>query len=291
MLFFRKKTWDFMENKGWLALDIDGTLTERAYEIPPNIISYLKKRYFEGWNLIILTGRSLPFALSTVANIDFPFILSTQNGATAWQMPKKEMIFELFFEKDAFKKIDEEVNKQLALIIYGDDGKIYCKKNGKYEDYFNNLSTLSNQLKMVFEDFEKDLLPLRAPLIKIVGREKEVVKAGLDLEKKELGEAPIIKDPFHKDFHLLLLTKKGVSKGLCIKKIVSLYGGGRVIAAGNDNNDLSMFNHADIKIAIKGSPEALLAKADIIAPPCETFGIIEGIDRAMERIVSYTGRV
>jgi Cof subfamily protein (haloacid dehalogenase superfamily) len=274
-----------MENKGWLALDIDGTLTHQAYSIPPNVTFYLKKRFLEGWKLIVLTGRAFPFAISTVAEIDFPYILSTQNGASAWHMPIKEIIFEHFFEKETFKKIDREVkSSNLALIIYGDDQKFYCKKNEKYKDYFNSLVTLSTQEKIMFEDYEKELLPDRAPLIKIVGSEKEVAHLAFNLEKKGIGEAPIIKDPFHKDIYLLLLTKKGVSKGSSIKKIVSTYGRGKVIAAGNDNNDLSMFSEADIKIAMKGSPEALLAKADIIAPPCENFGIIEGIDKAIEKI-------
>jgi hydroxymethylpyrimidine pyrophosphatase-like HAD family hydrolase len=118
-------------------------------------------------------------------------------------------------------------------------------------------------------------------LIKLAGFYDEIIELKDNLDKMDLCESAVIKDPFYENYSMMLLTKKGVSKGSCIDKIKTLHGGGVVIAAGNDHNDLSMFKSADISIAMEGSPEDVLQKADIVAPSCDNHGIIEGLEVAI----------
>jgi hydroxymethylpyrimidine pyrophosphatase-like HAD family hydrolase len=54
-----------------------------------------------------------------------------------------------------------------------------------------------------------------------------------------------------------------------------------VIAAGDDNNDVSMFLAADICIAMASAPEHLRNAADIIAPKASEMGIIQGLQQAI----------
>ena len=56
-----------------------------------------------------------------------------------------------------------------------------------------------------------------------------------------------------------------------------------MITAGDDNNDLSLLKEGDIGIAMDGSPEALQNLADIIAPPSDRLGIIQGLQEAIAR--------
>ena len=79
-----------------------------------------------------------------------------------------------------------------------------------------------------------------------------------------------------------MITESNISKGSAISRIL----GDKkrfLIAAGNDVNDISMFDMADVKIAMGDSREDVLEKADIIAPPAEEHGIISGLSQALEK--------
>jgi hypothetical protein len=54
-----------------------------------------------------------------------------------------------------------------------------------------------------------------------------------------------------------------------------------VIAAGDDENDISLLNAADTKIAMSHAPEALQQVADFIAPPTKDCGIIKALQLAL----------
>jgi hydroxymethylpyrimidine pyrophosphatase-like HAD family hydrolase len=60
--------------------------------------------------------------------------------------------------------------------------------------------------------------------------------------------------------------------------------GGPTIAAGDDLNDISMLEVADVKIAIAGAPPELLSIATIVAQHGAQHGIIEALTKAV-RIV------
>lgn len=268
--------------KGWLAIDVDGTLTHEKYSIPEAVISFLRDLDKDGWKLIVVTGRSYPFAMPSVKKIDFPFILSTQNGSTAWHMPQKELIFERFIEKSAIKIMEKTaLGYDLAFIVYGADYKCYWKRDDFYLDYVKKLMDLSmmtfDEVKDGFETIPMDLFPLA----KFAGQKERVAKLKKELEKHNLFEMSLIEDPFYQDFHLLLITQKGVTKGSAISEIVKVHDKKPVIAAGNDENDITMFERADLAIAMEDSPAHVLKGADIIAPSAKKNGIIQGLKSAI----------
>ena len=59
--------------------------------------------------------------------------------------------------------------------------------------------------------------------------------------------------------------------------------GDLVIAAGDDSNDLSLFDAADFKIAMPHAPASLLERADFIAPPTSEFVIFTALAKAITR--------
>ena len=43
------------EHRGWLALDIDGTLTDQTHIVPEEVVNYLKELHAKGWEVFIIT--------------------------------------------------------------------------------------------------------------------------------------------------------------------------------------------------------------------------------------------
>ena len=58
---------------GWIALDIDGTITLDKYSVPQEVVDYLRKLEKSGWNIAMATGRSFVFASMALSKFDFPF--------------------------------------------------------------------------------------------------------------------------------------------------------------------------------------------------------------------------
>ena len=84
---------------------------------------------------------------------------------------------------------------------------------------------------------------------------------------------------------MTLITHEEADKGKALKKFKELYFlKSPLITGGDDNNDIPLLREGDIRIAMDGSPEALQNLADIIAPPADRSGIIQGLQEAIAKI-------
>ena len=80
-----------MEHKGWIALDIDGTITDATHHAPKEVVDFLHSLVDCGWEIVLITGRTFSFCHFVVRELDFPFYLGIQNGADILLMPKKSL--------------------------------------------------------------------------------------------------------------------------------------------------------------------------------------------------------
>lgn len=115
------------------------------------------------------------------------------------------------------------------------------------------------------------------PLIKCYGAKETMERIEKKLNEHPAIEAAMIGDPIGKKAHFNLIT--AVTKG---SALLSILDGdqGKVIAAGDDRNDLSMFAVAHVSIVMETAPQELLLQADIIAPAASRCGIIEALEMA-----------
>lgn len=272
--------------KGWLALDIDGTITSHKYSIPLEVVDTLRKLQGDGWKIAIATGRSLVFALTVLAPFDFPYVLIVQNGSAVLEMPGKKLLYKKYLSSSliaAVEKIFNGVNGNFLVYSGYERGDFCYYRPDRFSDlhmgYLKHLQTREKEPARPVESFEeiKD-----CPLIKCFGSKELMLEISKKLKETKLFEVAYIRDPFEPQFHLLLLTAGSVSKGSSLKEILQMQGRGeRVIAAGDDENDESLLREADLKIAMPQAPESLKKLADFIAPPVSELGILTAIDWAI----------
>ena len=91
----------------WIALDIDGTITDQMHSIPKRVVSYLKNLQNRGWRIIVLTGRPYAFCVKALSTFDFPYIFSSQNGSFAWNMPGRKEIFKSHIKREILEVIEK----------------------------------------------------------------------------------------------------------------------------------------------------------------------------------------
>src|SRR4029077_19031291 len=115
-------------------------------------------------------------------------------------------------------------------------------------------------------------------MAKCFGNFERMEKIANRLRLTKLFQVASMRDPFDPNSAIVLITDKHANKGLALEEAMRRLGRGPlVIAAGDDENDVSLLKVADIKIAMSHSPDILQKIADFIAPPTSQQGIVHAL--------------
>lgn len=274
-----------MVGKGWIALDIDGTLTQDKYQIPSNVRNFLRDLWQKGWRMAMVTGRPFAFASQALSEIDFLYVFLPQNGSVVLEMPSQKLLFKHYLTAEVIPFIEKAYEGlDLDFLVYaGYEKGDFCyfrpKRLSKEAlDYLEDLQKRQKEKWREVERFEVDAFPL----IKGFGTREQMERVADRLQSCSLFQLSLIRDPFDEKMTLLLITDRCASKGLSLQELFRLQGRGeKVIAAGDDENDISLLEAADIKIAMPHAPPSLRKLADFIAPPVHEEGIISALQQAL----------
>lgn len=282
------------EKKGWICLDIDGTITDDILSIPKEVLNYLKSLHEDHWQLAFVTGRTFSLAQLPFRDFDVPYYLSVQNGASSFFMPGKKLLSKKYLPIETFFDLERYLkNTSFDFVLFGgyDQGEnCYYRPthlNREVREYFSRqLSKLACEWKAV--DSFKGLEEKDFPYGKIYGEYDELKKLFPVFEKIPSIKVHLVKDAVNPTFHILQIMRKDVDKG---KAVLELMGQDvlpkPIISAGNDQNDESLLGISDIRIAMPDSPQSLLEQATIIAPPVQDKGIIQALEIAIGKVKDY----
>lgn len=272
--------------KGWIALDIDGTITQDKYSVPAPVAELLKDAHNDGWKLAFATGRAFVFASPALSNFDFPFVLLAQNGSIAIDMPSKEILFRKYLHSSLLTHLEgavEDLNTDF-LVYSGFENKDRCyyrpsRFSKDDQAYLEEIRKRENETWYPVQEFPLDF---HIPLVKYFGPFDVMTKISSRLKSLGFFQVSLIRDPFHEHYYVLLVTDKQASKGASLRELLALKGReGIVVAAGDDENDISLLQAADVKIAMPHAPESLRKIADFVAPPVAELGIIQALKIVM----------
>ena len=279
------------ESKGIIALDIDGTITAEAESIPKEVIGYFYSLYEKGWDFIFITGRPYQWGIRSLKAIPFPYALGVQNGALVLEMPSVEMIARKYLDWASLPLFEAVcLENHTDFVIYSgleNQDRCYYRPDRLPPHVLRYVQERTGKLGErwnIFDTFEELDISCFAAL-KCFARGPEAALLSSQIESRLNLHAPLIKDPFSKEYFVVQATHAEATKGGALNEYLAFKNfSGPVIAAGNDHNDLSLLELAAFKIAMEDSPEEVLGMADIIAPSAEKKGIIIGIEEAMRRI-------
>jgi hydroxymethylpyrimidine pyrophosphatase-like HAD family hydrolase len=272
--------------RGTIALDIDGTITVET-ELSSNVIAYFKSLVDNGWRLIFITGRTFQSGYKTLKSIPFTYYFAVQNGAIILEMPSKRIVSKKYLDRSILAEMSEICfDEPTDFVIYsGFENEDHCYYR---PEYFS--PELMRYLDRRIASFDEIWHPLKSyedltlelfPSIKCFGLYSSAKVVAQRIEERLGLHVPLIKDPFAMDYYVVQATHPLINKGQALLDLVAITGErGKLIAAGDDYNDLPMFEIADVKVVMATAPQDLLEKADVIAPAASEEGIIIGLDKA-----------
>ncbi len=278
-----------MKTKGWIALDIDGTITLDKYSVPQPVTDLLRRLQGDGWNIAMATGRPFAFASMALSAFDFPYTFLPQNGSVVLEMPGKQLLFKRYISTSSIPLVEkayEGIDTDFLIYAGYEKGDFcYWRPHRFAPDELRYLKDLRKRQKEEwrtvdhFSELRDDF-----PLIKCFGRHAQMDRVAERLRDTGAFQVAKIRDPFEEGIYLLLVTDAKASKGASLQEVFQRRGrGARVIAAGDDENDLSLLEVADVKIAMAHAPPSLQRVATFIAPPTQDLGIIQALQMALSQ--------
>lgn len=251
-------------DKVMFCLDLDGTLLKNDKTIGEktiNLLNSLDPNYFL---LTIATGRHYDYAMYLTCQIENKFVIAN-NGAGIFDCKKDISLYEKSISiDDTIKLTNQALKLGLDPIIYV-NALNYCfdmivKKGTDKKYYTKHLVRQVSRIK----DFasQNDL--------------KEAMSFAIYGDKEKLLEfKDSLKQSFsHLNYHLMYssydhlaileVMEKSVNKWTAIEKLASIRGVDlkNIISFGDQVNDMEMIENSAIGIAMKGSSEDLINKAD-----------------------------
>lgn len=275
---------------GWIALDIDGTITDKTHHAPREVIEYLHQLEKKGWDIIFITGRTFSYAWRVVKEFDFPYYLAVQNGADILCMPQKQLVARRYLDHKAIPFLENAYRgeKEDFLLYAGFDNRDFCyyrphRFSPSLKQHLNKLMSLSSEPWKSMETFEFDT-EASFPLAYCLGNKEGMQRVDALLQTFPELSSTMIRDPLSGgEIYLILVTSKEATKGNALNLIKETMGdGGPVIAAGDDLNDVSMLERADVKIVIGTAPKQMHPMATILADHTpDQHAIIGALEKAI----------
>ncbi|MBQ8301627.1 MAG: HAD family phosphatase [Clostridia bacterium] len=244
---------------GYLIVsDMDATLLCDNHTVSEKNRQAIEYFIGNGGYFTVATGRMVDAVKSYLKqmNINAPAVL--HNGAKIYDFEKDTALFEKFIEEDrkqAIKRVYDEL-PEIGLEVYSDE-LVYVYRKCEETKRF-----LTRDYEVIYnlpdEVWDK-------PWIKVllIG-DKEL------LDKYE----PIYREHYDSGYAVrsgskfLDVVANGVSKGKGVERLIELLGlsQDKVIAGGDNMNDISMLEAAGISYAVENAEESTKQSADYIAP-------------------------
>lgn len=273
--------------RGIIALDIDGTLTDDPFTLSEPVQRALQYYHDTGWTLIFLTGRPFGWGSRPLLSLSFPYHIAAINGADLVAMPECKLVLSRTIEVSTTAPMDEVCRSEESdYVLYGGFAaadKCYYRPSRfstSLHSYLEERCRSLGEEWIAVDSFSE--IPISAVAsVKSFGDGDSCYRIVEKMEGLLGWKVTVIRDPFRHDHYVAQATTSSCDKGAVLRAFkIRERCDGPVIVAGDDFNDVSMLQIADIKIVMATAPEPLLAIADIIAAPAAEDGIIAALETA-----------
>lgn len=243
--------------------DLDGTLLNKNEEISKESIEIINDLINQGLNFSVATARSLEGAKHILAPLNLKLPIVTFNGVEVYCPVEKRIINDNYLDIDTAMKLLETLETyDIDPFIFTRNmegvGKVYYKGEANFgqQGYMNSGANVD---KEYFESVEGYDIIKGKQIISLAGLEKE---EKLHEVYEKLKDLPGLQVHFTEDIYLtgyywLEFGKFGSSKKGGVEFVKKHVNATKLIAFGDNLNDISMFMIADEKYAVGNARDEL----------------------------------
>lgn len=263
----------------FLALDIDGTLLNSRWELPPENIQAVASAVAAGVEVALVTGRRFDFARPIMDALGVPLTMIVSNGAVIKDGAGLTLRRRLLGRRIAAQILELTTSwRECAALLFDRSHdvpmvfeRIDLDDESRRKFYEINRDAIAE--RRLHECLDED--PIQVMFSGRLAHMRELreglLKGGhspfsqVDSEK---GECPLfsvsITEYEHRDFALVDVMAGGCSKGSAVAEWAASrgYARGEVMAIGDNLNDLEMLQFAGLPIVMGNAASSLRVHAD-----------------------------
>lgn len=265
-----------------VVMDMDYTLLNKQKEVSKRNKEVLKEAMEKDVRIVVATGRIYTSArfYARLLGIDTPIIAS--NGAIIREEYTNNTLFKsVLLDEIAVKMAGLCRRYNLYCHLYSDN-TVYTEKitniSSRYMEWNEKLQEEDKIKIEVVDRLEDTIKKEKGKILKavVVDNDEDKIKAIRD-EIMDTGMVSVSQSLRGN----LEVMNKGINKGNAIRILCELYGieSEKVIAIGDNENDLSMIEYAGMGIAMGNAADCLKEKADFITGDYQEDGVAQAIEK------------
>jgi Cof subfamily protein (haloacid dehalogenase superfamily) len=268
-----------------VALDVDGTLLDSHGQIPSANLDALHAAAAGGLHLVVVTGRSYPFALPALLDLPDPLTVCVYNGAVArvrggdtlvrhtlsGRLARDVLVHTRAWRAATTVQFDREQGQTLFDELSWD----HPNRRGYYAKVRHHVSQVAD-LEAAMDEDDPVQVAFNGPTAEM--------RALYDVLATHPGLTSLSVSATHypsRDFSLVDVNAAGASKSGALAAIAGRLGVARdeVFAIGDNHNDIDMLQWAGTGVVMGNAEPALLELGLPIAPSNDEAGLAEAIRR------------
>ena len=259
--------------------DLDGTLLDPSPRVTEHTAAALNELIAGGMNFTFATARSVYSAVpvTSAVNISVPCIL--MNGVSIYDIRTDTYIKNEFIQPEASAEVLRAFERHgVRCFMYRiADGILTC--------YYSELTTKvmrsfaevrKNAYKKPFVQLDRlaDMADGNTVYFTTTGPYETLLPVKLEIEKIAGVDTAFYLDVYNGEWYLEIFSHRA-SKSNGVRFLREKYGFDRVVAFGDNLNDLPMFEQADVKVAVGNARDEVKAAADYIIGDNKSDGVAE----------------
>ncbi len=253
-----------------VASDLDGTLLDASGELPQSIFPVIEELQQRQKRFTLVSGRPIIFMQHIAEALRVQTAMVAFNGAALFL--GDTIIASAPFRMERLRPILEEADRAGATVIYYTAWQAFAFRATAWVE--RNAQTIRRYTIAI--PTEEEWRELEILKIAILYHTDEQIHSAIDplLDAQE--------DAFSLNRYgtrLCEIMRKGVDKAYGLRALAAHLDIplARILAIGDDVNDVTMLQEAGIGVAVNNAPEEVKAVADHVTSANNTDGVIEAI--------------
>lgn len=265
-----------------IAIDMDGTLLNGKNEISIRNKEAIQRAKDLGVKIVLSTGRLFTSANEYASYLGLTTPIISCNGAFIAEKNKSNIIYDSAMDKEVAKRIIEISEEENIYYHFYDDKSLYITEKNASSDLFKEWTeessvyhgmdfyTMMNPLREIEEDGIKVYKYI------IVDDDKEKL---LHFRNK-VSKLPGV-EVASSWYNNIEIMNEGVTKGNGLKKLCKKLNipCSKIIAIGDNENDISMLKVAGLAVVMENGDELAKKYADYITDTNEEDGVAKVIEK------------
>lgn len=245
--------------------DLDGTLLGPDRKVSAESVCMINEAIAEGAMFSVATART-PATVGPLLNeIESPLPFIVMTGAAIWDREDNRYVYAAFHREETAKRLVELYRRhRLSTFIYilGDDNVIHIYHIGDMSDLEREF--MEERLHTPYKDFhildrEEGELPERLDKVLLfysMRPEEEVRRVYDEIKDSDDLRAVFYHDMYGDEIALMEVFGPEASKANAVRRLAEMVGAGRIVAYGDNVNDIPILEVADDAVVVANAVEA-----------------------------------